>query len=57
VHGTILHVDIRGEKIWIQYDGTDRPLAEELVRAGVPREAVVLAFYPPAVRPHTDFGV
>jgi len=57
VHGTVLHVDIRGEKIWIQYDGTDRPLAEELVRAGVPREAVVLAFYPPEVRPHTDFGV
>jgi len=56
VHGTVLHVDIRGEKIWIQYDGTDRPLAEELVRAGVPREAVVLAFYPPEVRPHTDFG-
>ena len=57
VHGTVLHVDIRGEKIWIQYDGTDRPLAEELVRAGVPREAVVLGFYPPEVRPHTDFGV
>ena len=56
VHGTVLHVDIRGEKIWIQYDGTDRPLAEELVRAGVPREAVVLGFYPPEVRPHTDFG-
>lgn len=57
VHGTVLHVDIRDEKIWIQYDGTDRPLAEELVRAGIPREAVVLAFYPPEVRPHTDFGV
>ncbi|HEX7842085.1 MAG TPA: XisI protein [Kofleriaceae bacterium] len=57
VHGTVLHVDIRDEKIWIQYDGTDRPLAEELVRAGVPREAVVLAFYPPEVRPHTDFGI
>lgn len=56
VHGTVLHVDIRGEKIWIQYDGTDRPLAEELVRAGVPREDVVLGFYPPEVRPHTDFG-
>jgi hypothetical protein len=34
VHGTVLHVDIRDDKIWIQYDGTDRPLAEELRRAG-----------------------
>jgi XisI protein len=57
VHGTVLHVDIRGDKIWIQYDGTDQPLAEELVRAGVPREAIVLGFHPAELRPHTDFGV
>lgn len=49
VHGTVLHVDIRGDKIWIQHDGTDRPLAEELLRAGVPREAIVLGFHPPEV--------
>jgi hypothetical protein len=57
VHGTVLHVDIRGDKIWIQYDGTDRPLAEELLRAGVPREDIVLGFHPPEVRRHTDFAV
>jgi hypothetical protein len=57
VHGTVLHVDIRDEKIWIQYDGTDRPLAEELVGAGVPREAIVLGFHPPGVRKYTDFAV
>lgn len=57
VHGTVLHVDIRGDKIWIQYDGTDRPLAEELIRAGVPREDIVLGFHPPEVRQHTDFAV
>ncbi|HSO00544.1 MAG TPA: XisI protein [Candidatus Nanopelagicales bacterium] len=57
VHGTVLHVDIRGDKIWIQHDGTDRPLAEELLRAGVPREAIVLGFHPPEVRRHTDFAV
>jgi len=33
VHGTVLHADIRGDRIWIQYDGTNRPLADELVRA------------------------
>lgn len=57
VHGTVLHVDIRGDKIWIQYDGTDRPIAEELVRAGVPHEAIVLGFHPADLRKHTGFGV
>jgi XisI protein len=57
VHGTVLHVDIRDDKIWIQYDGTDRPIAEELVRAGVPPEAIVLAFHPAELRQHTGYAV
>ncbi|MGL4554218.1 MAG: XisI protein [Gemmataceae bacterium] len=57
VHGCVLHVDIIGGKIWIQYDGTNRPVAEELVRAGVPKDDIVLAFYPPDVRPHTGYAV
>lgn len=57
VHGAVVHVDIIGGKIWIQYDGTSRPVAEELVAAGVPREDIVLAFHPAKVRPLTGFGV
>ena len=57
VHGVVYHLDIIGGKIWIQYDGTDRPIAEELVRAGVPKEDIVLAEHPPEVRPHTGYGV
>jgi hypothetical protein len=57
VHGSVIHIDVRDGKIWIQYDGTNRPVADELVEAGVPREDIVLAFYPAHVRPHTGFGV
>ncbi|MCE7982641.1 MAG: hypothetical protein DYG89_15765 [Caldilinea sp. CFX5] len=32
-------------------------LATELVERGVPREDVVLAFHPPAMRPYTEFAV
>src|SRR3989442_6986933 len=56
VHGPVIHIDIIGDKVWIQYDGTNRPVAEELVAAGIPREAIVLAFHPPFVRPHTGFA-
>lgn len=57
VHGCVVPVNIRGDKIWIQYDGTSRPIADELVEAGVPREDIVLGFHPADVRPYTDFAV
>ena len=57
VHGSVVHVDIIGEKVWIQYDGTSRPVAEELVAAGIPRDEIVLAFHPREVRPLTDYAV
>ncbi len=57
VHGAVIHLDLRGGKVWIQYDGTSRPVAEELVAAGIPREDIVLAFHPTELRRLTGFGV
>jgi hypothetical protein len=57
VHGSVIHLDIINGKIWVQYDGTNRPVAEELLAAGVPREDIVLGFHPPRVRQYTDFAV
>ena len=56
VHGCLIHVDIMDGKFWIQYDGTEYGIANELVDAGVPRECIVLGFHPPEVRPHTEFA-
>jgi hypothetical protein len=41
----------------VQYDGTEDSIAEELVKAGIPRQCIVLAFKPPEIRPYTDFAV
>jgi len=57
IHGSVIHIDIRNGKIWIQYDGTEDGIAEELVKIGIPRDRIVLAFKPPEIRPHTDFAV
>ncbi len=57
IHGTVIHLDIIGGKVWIQYDGTNRPVADELLAAGIPREDIVLGFHPANVRPLTDFAV
>jgi XisI protein len=57
IHGCVVHIDIIQEKIWIQHDGTNRPVAEELLEAGVPKEDIILGFHPSQVRQYTDFGV
>lgn len=56
IHGSVLHLDIRDGKVWVQYDGTEAGIAEELVKAGIPRDHIVLAFKPPEIRPHTGFA-
>ena len=57
IHGSVIHVDIRNDKVWIQRDGTEGGIAEELVQAGIPREHIVLAFHSPELRQHTEFAV
>jgi len=57
VHGSLVHIDIIDGKLWIQRDGTEEGIAVELIRAGVPKERIVLGFRDPAIRHHIDFSV
>jgi hypothetical protein len=57
VHGAVLHIDIIGDKIWIQHDGTSPGVALDLVAAGVPKEDIILAFRPSRVRQYTGYGI
>ncbi|MDJ0506718.1 MAG: XisI protein, partial [Nostocales cyanobacterium LE14-WE12] len=56
-YGTIIHVDIRDGKIWIQRDGTEYGIANELVNAGIPKNQIVLAFQPADIRQYTEFAI
>ncbi len=57
VHGTVLHIDIRNGKVWIQHDGIAGGVAEELVEAGIPRDQIVLGFQLPSLRQYTEYAV
>lgn len=57
VHGCLIHVDIKGDKVWLQHDSTDAEIAETLVEMGVPKEDVVLGFHPEYWRQYTGFAV
>jgi hypothetical protein len=53
----MIHVDIINGKIWIQRDGTEYGIANELVNAGIPKNQIVLAFQPADIRQYTEFAV
>lgn len=57
IHGSLIHIDIVGDKVWIQRDGTEDGVATELEEAGIPKSNIVLGFHPPDVRPDTGYAV
>ena len=57
VFGCIIYVEIKDGKIWIERDGTEIGVANELVEAGVPKQDIILAFHAPYKRKFTEFAV
>lgn len=57
IHGAVIHIDIIGDKVWIQYDGTSPGIADDLVEAGIPAEAIVLGFRPEHLRKYSGFAI
>ncbi len=57
ISGTVIHIDIRNDKIHIQYDGTEPGVARRLVELGVPKTDIVLAFQSPFMRQFTEYAV
>ena len=54
VHGCLVHIDLIGDKVWIQTDGTEHGMAPALVRGGIPAERIILAFSSAGPYPYTD---
>lgn len=50
IYGTILHLNIIDQKIWIQQDGTETGIAPELLQQGIPSDQIVLGYKSPARR-------
>jgi XisI protein len=57
IYGTLIHIDIVDGKLWIQQDGTESGVAEDLVNAGVPKPQIVLGFKSEQRRKITDYAI
>lgn len=51
------HFDIKDGKVWVQVNNTEEMVGDELVKRGVPKTDIVLAFHPEDMRQYTGFAV
>jgi hypothetical protein len=56
IRGISVHVRLKNDKIYIEEDWTEEGIANELLREGVPKTDIVLAFHAPETRKFTDFA-
>lgn len=57
VYGTIIHIDIKGDKVWIQRNNTEINLAKRLVEQGIPKQNIVLGLHSPFMRQASGYAV
>lgn len=57
VHGCVAHIEIRDGKFWIQKDGTEYGIGNELIDAGVPKDHIVPAFYHESHRANMEYAI
>jgi hypothetical protein len=57
VRDATVYARLRNGKIWIEEDWTEEGITKDLLKAGVPKEDIVLAFQHPTMRPLTEFAV
>ena len=57
MHSVPLHLEIRGDKVWIQENLTDIEVDDDLVALGIPKSDIVLGVLPPEYRAYSEFAV
>jgi len=56
IHTCLIHLDLKNDKIWIQKDFTEEGIAIDLLKAGIPKDKIVLGFQAPFKRGFTEFA-
>ncbi|MEH1870164.1 XisI protein [Nostoc sp.] len=57
VYGCFLHLDIKDGKVWLQHNGTENEVGEDLANLGIPKQDIVIGFHSPFKRQFTDYAV
>ncbi|MEL6442379.1 MAG: element excision factor XisI family protein [Cyanobacteria bacterium J06621_8] len=55
--GTELYIEVKQNKVWIHWDGTEEGFINYLEQNQVPCDQIVQGWLPPEMRQHTDYAV
>jgi hypothetical protein len=56
-YNLLFHIEIIGNKIWIQEDKMEYSIAERLLEKGISKSQIVLAYYPEFHRQYTGYAL
>ncbi len=57
IYGCVLHMDLKNGKVWVQHNGTEVEIGDELVKSGIPEKDIVIGFHSPFMRKFTKYAV
>ncbi len=57
IFNLLFHLDVIGDKIWVQEDKMENSIAERLVEKGISKKEIVLAYFPDYHRAYTEYAV
>ena len=57
IYGCVVHIDIKDEKIWVQHNGTEFDVANQLSEMGIPKKNIVNGFHSSYMRQFTGLAV
>ncbi len=57
IFNLLFHIEIIGDKIWVQEDKMEDSVAEMLVAKGISKKDIVLAYFPDFHRQFTEYAV
>lgn len=57
VYGMIFHLEIIDGKVWFMHNGTDILIDEELIKRGIPKKDMWIAFNPDYANKYAGYGV
>ncbi len=46
-HAMPIHIRIKNEKVWVEWDGTDQEIVQQLIDSGIDENDIVLGFQSP----------
>ena len=57
IYQVVWHLEILEKQVWIQQDGAEQGIANDLIEMGIPQEQIVLGFDPIAAQPYADIAI